>query len=46
MFVKKMAVYCGASLGNEPIYQQAAVALASWMKENHYDLVYGGGMLV
>ncbi|MDU3710326.1 MAG: TIGR00730 family Rossman fold protein, partial [Enterococcus faecalis] len=23
MFVKKMAVYCGASLGNEPIYQQA-----------------------
>ncbi|MDU0982186.1 MAG: TIGR00730 family Rossman fold protein, partial [Enterococcus faecalis] len=28
MFVKKMAVYCGASLGNEPIYQQAAVALA------------------
>ncbi|EAC5373331.1 TIGR00730 family Rossman fold protein [Enterococcus faecalis] len=43
MFVKKMAVYCGASLGNEPIYQQAAVALAAWMKENHYDLVYGGG---
>ncbi len=28
-----MAVYCGASLGNEPIYQQAAVALAAWMKE-------------
>lgn len=41
--MKKMAVYCGASLGNEPIYQQAAVALAAWMKENHYDLVYGGG---
>ena len=29
---EKMAVYCGASLGNEPIYQQAAVALAAWMK--------------
>ena len=41
--MKKMAVYCGASLGNESIYQQAAVALAAWMKENHYDLVYGGG---
>ncbi|MEF3840704.1 LOG family protein, partial [Enterococcus faecalis] len=41
MFVKKMAVYCGASLGNEPIYQPAAVELAAWMKENHYYLVYG-----
>ena len=41
MFVKKMAVYCGASQGNEQ-HQQAAVALAAWMKENRYDLVYGG----
>ena len=41
-----MAVYCGASLGNEPIYQQAAVALAAWMKENHYDQFMAVAMLV
>ena len=38
-----MAVYCGANVGNSPVYQEAAEKLALWMKENQYDLVYGGG---
>lgn len=41
--MKKMAVYCGASTGNAPVYQEAAKRLGQWMRDNDYDLVYGGG---
>lgn len=41
--MKKIAVYCGASSGNSPIYSQSAIQLADWFIENHYDLIYGGG---
>lgn len=42
-FMKKMAVYCGASLGNKTIYQEQTKELGQWMSQNGYDLVYGGG---
>lgn len=41
--LKKMAVYCGASKGNDPIYEESAKALGLWLIENNYTLVYGGG---
>lgn len=42
-FMKKIAVYCGASLGNKTIYQEQTKELGQWMSQNSYDLVYGGG---
>ncbi|MBO0474572.1 hypothetical protein IGL98_000538 [Enterococcus sp. DIV0840] len=41
--MKKMAVYCGASLGNKAIYKEQTKELGQWMSQNDYDLVYGGG---
>jgi uncharacterized protein (TIGR00730 family) len=41
--MKKMAVYCGASVGNDPVYQESAKQLGQWMGKQGYDLVYGGG---
>ncbi|EOL50056.1 TIGR00730 family Rossman fold protein [Enterococcus caccae] len=41
--MKKMAVYCGASLGNKPLYEERTKELGQWMGLHKYDLVYGGG---
>lgn len=41
--MKKMAVYCGASVGTKPIYQERTKELGEWMGTHKYDLVYGGG---
>lgn len=41
--MKKIAVYCGASIGNSNIYSQAAVNVADWLVAHDLDLVYGGG---
>ena len=41
--MKRIAVYCGASAGNSPIYQKEAEELGKWMVSHGYDLVYGGG---
>ncbi|WP_207696483.1 hypothetical protein DOK67_0001404 [Enterococcus sp. DIV0212c] len=41
--MKKIAVYCGASVGNKSIYQERTKELGQWMSNNQYDLVYGGG---
>ncbi|MET1247242.1 TIGR00730 family Rossman fold protein [Sporolactobacillus sp. STCC-11] len=41
--MKRIAVYCGASKGKNPIYEDYAVKLANWITDNHYELVYGGG---
>jgi TIGR00730 family protein len=38
-----ITVYCGASLGNQPEYQQAAVTLGQWIAQKKYTLIYGGG---
>jgi len=38
-----IAVYCGASLGNKPLFVEAAKELGRWIAENGHTLVYGGG---
>lgn len=39
----KVTVYCGASLGQDPIYQEGTIALGKWIGERGHTLVYGGG---
>jgi uncharacterized protein (TIGR00730 family) len=41
--MKSIAVYCGASLGANPLYADAAAALARALVEHNIALVYGGG---
>lgn len=41
----KITVYCGASLGNDEIYKNAAIDLGKWIAKNKHELVYGGGKL-
>ncbi|HAT54949.1 MAG TPA: TIGR00730 family Rossman fold protein [Lactobacillus sp.] len=41
--MKKVAVYCGASTGNKPMYEAATVELAHWLVAHDLELVYGGG---
>lgn len=38
-----ITVYCGASLGLDPLHQQATKALGKWIAEQNHTLVYGGG---
>lgn len=38
-----ISVYCGASLGNNEVYIEAAKALGKWIADNGHTLVYGGG---
>jgi uncharacterized protein (TIGR00730 family) len=42
---KRIAVFCGSRLGNDPKYIEAGKLLALAMVENNYDLVYGGGKI-
>ncbi|MGK9044384.1 TIGR00730 family Rossman fold protein [Mammaliicoccus vitulinus] len=41
--MKRIAVFCGASKGNDPIYVEQAYALGKYLAENHYELIYGAG---
>lgn len=41
--MKKVAVYCGASEGNEDIYKNSAVQLGEYLAKHNLELVYGGG---
>jgi uncharacterized protein (TIGR00730 family) len=41
--MKSIAVYCGASLGADPVYADAARDLARALVEHNIGLVYGGG---
>lgn len=41
--MKRLAVYCGASQGNQPVYQEQAKKLGEWLVDQGYGLVYGGG---
>jgi len=41
--MKSIAVYCGASLGADPVYADAARSLARALVEHNIGLVYGGG---
>ena len=37
-----VTVYLGAHEGNNPVYKQAVVELATWIAQNRHRLVYGG----
>lgn len=41
--MKSIAVYCGASLGADPLYADAARSLACALVDHNIGLVYGGG---
>lgn len=38
-----IAVYCGASPGQDPAYLKSAHEIGRWIATNNNDLVYGGG---
>jgi uncharacterized protein (TIGR00730 family) len=37
-------VYCGSSLGNKPVFAEAATTLADLLVASRIELVYGGGV--
>lgn len=41
--IKTLAVFCGSSSGHNPLYAEAAEAIAETMADNNIALVYGGG---
>ena len=41
--INKLAIFCGSKTGNNQLYQQHALELATIMAENKIELVYGGG---
>ncbi|HEX4589366.1 MAG TPA: TIGR00730 family Rossman fold protein [Gemmataceae bacterium] len=41
--MRSVCVFCGSSLGSNPIYRQAAAALGREIAHRHLRLVYGGG---
>lgn len=43
MTLKRICVYCGASLGNNPAFAAKAKELGQALAENQIELVYGGG---
>jgi uncharacterized protein (TIGR00730 family) len=43
--LKRIVVFCGSSLGFNPIYKEAAIELGNYFAANKIGLVYGGGKL-
>ena len=41
--MKRIAVYCGASKGNDPSYMSEAYQLGKIMAEKGYELIFGAG---
>lgn len=41
--MQSICVFCGASIGNDPAFRQAAEALGQALAQRHLTLVYGGG---
>lgn len=39
----RIAIYCGANGGNDPLYRQAAARVAAFLAGQGIGLVYGGG---
>lgn len=40
-----IALYCGSRLGNNPVYQQQAIALAEQLAQHQFGIVYGGASI-
>tara|TARA_R110001632_G_scaffold6324_1_gene25713 strand:+ start:52858 stop:53448 length:591 start_codon:yes stop_codon:yes gene_type:complete len=43
--MKKIVVFCGSSLGFNPVYKEAAIELGNYFVANDITLVYGGGKI-
>ncbi|MFY0630701.1 MAG: TIGR00730 family Rossman fold protein [Flavobacteriaceae bacterium] len=43
--MKKIVVFCGSSLGFNPVYKEAAIELGNYFVANDIALVYGGGKI-
>jgi hypothetical protein len=43
--MRKIVVFCGSSLGFNPIYKEAAIELGNYFVNNNIGLVYGGGKI-
>jgi len=43
--MKKIAVFCGSSLGFDPIYKESAIQLGNAFVQRNITLVYGGGKI-
>jgi len=43
MRINKLAIFCGSKKGNNALYEQHAIALASLLAEKKVELIYGGG---
>ena len=41
--MKKICVFCGSSMGFDPIYREKAAELGQAMADSHCELLYGGG---
>ncbi len=41
--MKKICVFCGSSMGYDPIYQEKAVELGQVLADHGCELLYGGG---
>lgn len=41
--INKLAIFCGSKKGNDSLYEQHAVKLASLLAERKVELIYGGG---
>jgi len=43
--MKKVAVFCGSSLGFNKVYKNDAIKLGNYFADNNIGLVYGGGKI-
>jgi uncharacterized protein (TIGR00730 family) len=43
--MKRIVVFCGSSLGFNPVYKEAAIELGNYFAKNKIGLVYGGGKI-
>lgn len=43
--MKRIVVFCGSSLGFNPVYKNAAITLGNYLVREGIELVYGGGKI-
>lgn len=44
-YMKSLCVYCGSRAGNDPVFQQTAIAVGKEAAKRNCRIVYGGGKL-
>ena len=41
--LKRICVFCGSSVGRNPIYRESAMAVGQYLAEKNIGIIYGGG---